>query len=252
MEWYYVENGKAVGPMDEGRFAQLIQNGTVTPDSLIWREGMAEWKPRSLAAAELGALGNLPPQPAAAAPGHQNCAQCGKSFPEEDLMKFEGSWVCVDCKPVFLQRLKEGVRMPTAVVYGGFWIRFGAKIIDGILLQIINYLIVLPIFAVMGTHETRVLGVLWFFQIIISLLVPVALTTFFNGKYGATPGKMACRLKIVTADGGKITYLRAFARYFSEIISSMTLLIGYMMAGWDEEKRALHDRICNTRVIRNV
>jgi uncharacterized RDD family membrane protein YckC len=33
------------------------------------------------------------------------------------------------------------------------------------------------------------------------------------------------------------------------IVSGMILLIGYIMAGFDNEKRALHDRVCDTRVI---
>jgi uncharacterized RDD family membrane protein YckC len=38
-------------------------------------------------------------------------------------------------------------------------------------------------------------------------------------------------------------------RYFSEMLSGMIMMIGYIMAGFDDEKRALHDRICNTRVV---
>jgi uncharacterized RDD family membrane protein YckC len=33
------------------------------------------------------------------------------------------------------------------------------------------------------------------------------------------------------------------------IVSGIILLIGYIMAGFDDEKRALHDRVCDTRVI---
>jgi uncharacterized RDD family membrane protein YckC len=80
--------------------------------------------------------------------------------------------------------------------------------------------------------------------------VPAAYDTWFVGKYGATPGKMACKLKIVDPDGGQIPYLRAFGRHFAKWLSSMTLLIGYIMAVFDEEKRTLHDRVCETRVIR--
>jgi uncharacterized RDD family membrane protein YckC len=68
--------------------------------------------------------------------------------------------------------------------------------------------------------------------------------------YGATPGKMALGLKIVRPDGGPISAGRAVGRYFAEILSALTLMIGYMMAGWDSEKRALHDRIADTRVIK--
>jgi uncharacterized RDD family membrane protein YckC len=80
-------------------------------------------------------------------------------------------------------------------------------------------------------------------------VIAIGYETFFIGKYGATPGKMACKIKVVTADGGKVSYLLAFGRYFAKVLSSLTCLIGYIMAAFDDEKRALHDRICNTRVV---
>jgi uncharacterized RDD family membrane protein YckC len=61
---------------------------------------------------------------------------------------------------------------------------------------------------------------------------------------------MALRLRIVRANGDKVTYGRACGRYFGKLLSSVTFLIGYIMAAFDEEKRGLHDRICDTRVIR--
>jgi uncharacterized RDD family membrane protein YckC len=70
----------------------------------------------------------------------------------------------------------------------------------------------------------------------------------FIGKYGATPGKMLCRIKVVTAEGQRVTYGRATGRYFAEIIS-MFCNIGYIIAAFDSQKRALHDHIAGTRVI---
>lgn len=251
MNWYYVESGNSVGPIAEDQLMQLIRSAKITPDTLVWHEGMAEWKPcREAGPAAALADSPLAPSAVAAPEGHRFCAQCGNSFPEDDMMKYENLWVCVNCKPLFLQKLKEGVRVSTGVLYGGFWIRLGAKIIDGILLQIINYMLILPVFAFAGLGSTKVFGAIWFLQFFISMLVPIVLTTFFVGKFGATPGKMACRLKIVTAEGGKVTYLRAFARYWGEVVSQLTFSIGYLLAAWDDEKRALHDRICNTRVVR--
>lgn len=61
---------------------------------------------------------------------------------------------------------------------------------------------------------------------------------------------MALKLKIVRPNGDPITYGRALGRYFGEMLSGLILCIGFMMAGWDEEKRTLHDRVCDTRVIR--
>jgi uncharacterized RDD family membrane protein YckC len=84
----------------------------------------------------------------------------------------------------------------------------------------------------------------------LQFIIVISYQTLFVGRFGATPGKMACGLRVVTADGGRVTYARALARYFSTIISAVTLMIGFVMAAFDEEKRALHDRICDTRVVR--
>ncbi len=183
------------------------------------------------------------------------CAQCGKSFSSNDMVKFENSWVCQFCKPIFLQKLKEGVSTSKSLTYGGFWIRFGAKIIDGILLQIVNYAVLLPVMALMGFKRTAptaagIAGIAGAYILIFGF--NIAYITFFLGKFGATPGKMACRLKVINPDGSKISYLKAFGRYWGELLSAFTLSIGYLMAAWDTEKRALHDRVCNTRVVKVV
>jgi uncharacterized RDD family membrane protein YckC len=73
---------------------------------------------------------------------------------------------------------------------------------------------------------------------------------FFVRKYDATPGKMAMGLKILRPDGSKLSVGRIIGRYFASIISALILLIGYIMAAFDEEKRALHDRLADTRVIK--
>jgi uncharacterized RDD family membrane protein YckC len=72
---------------------------------------------------------------------------------------------------------------------------------------------------------------------------------FFLGKFGATPGKMICRLKVVTPEASAIGFGRAAARYFAQILTNCTFCIGYLIAAFDPEKRALHDHICRTRVI---
>jgi uncharacterized RDD family membrane protein YckC len=68
---------------------------------------------------------------------------------------------------------------------------------------------------------------------------------------GATPGKLILSLEVIRADGTRPGWGLAIGRYFAKILSSWpTLYIGYIMAGIDDEKRALHDRICNTRVVK--
>src|SRR5947208_255797 len=69
-------------------------------------------------------------------------------------------------------------------------------------------------------------------------------------RLGATPGKLVLKLKVVRPDGAKVSLGRALGRYFAKMISAVLLGIGYIMAAFDPEKRALHDRIADTRVIK--
>jgi uncharacterized RDD family membrane protein YckC len=55
---------------------------------------------------------------------------------------------------------------------------------------------------------------------------------------------------VVTPDGDRIGYIKAFVRYVGKVVSWIILGIGFIMAAFDGEKRALHDRMCETRVVR--
>jgi uncharacterized RDD family membrane protein YckC len=88
------------------------------------------------------------------------------------------------------------------------------------------------------------------FFYLVAMVIAVGYEIWFTARYSATPGKMALGLKVIRAQGGPISYGLSTGRYFAKILDSFTFGIGYMMAGWDSEKRALHDRICDTRVVR--
>jgi len=167
---------------------------------------------------------------------------------EDDLIRLGNNLVCSKCKSLFVQRLREGVAPAGELgelVYAGFWIRLCAKILDGLILSACGF--ILGLLTVLVTRHPIGAGVL---QNLLAFILNIAYVTYFLGNCGATPGKMACGLKVVRPDGEKVTYGRACGRFFAELISSMTLAIGYIMAAFDEEKRSLHDRICDTRVVR--
>jgi len=166
-------------------------------------------------------------------------------FFDDELIQFGDALVCGKCKPLFVQKLKEGVTVAGEMVYAGFWIRFGAKFIDGIILGIAGFAL-----GFLGSLIVRHAVAAAVIENVLSFALSVAYTTYFVGAYSATPGKMACGLKVVRSDGEKISYGRACGRCFAEFASYLTLTIGYIMAAFDQEKRALHDRICDTRVIR--
>jgi uncharacterized RDD family membrane protein YckC len=167
------------------------------------------------------------------------------------MIQFQKSWVCAGCKPIFIQKIKEGVSVAGSMDLAGFWLRFGAWAIDAFIMGIVNVVIFIPI----GMYTSTVPGNPAAFALmpLIMLLqygIPAVYETWFVGRYGATPGKMACKLKVVVEDGSRVTYLRSLGRHFAKWLSGMILLIGYIMAAFDEEKRTLHDRICETRVVR--
>lgn len=237
MNWYYAEETTRKGPFDDAAFNELLKSGRITPDTLVWREDLTDWKPYR----EVAPMLVIGEDDAA-------CAQCARTFPKSEMVQYEGLWVCATCKPTFFQRIREGIGPRGEFTYGGFWIRFLAKFIDGIVMQVVGLglNLLLGLLFDPSTQGGLFLAVSW----VLSVSINAAYATYFGGKYGATPGKLACRLRIVMADGSPITYLRAFARHFAEILSSLTLGIGYIIAAFDDEKRTLHDRVCDTRVIR--
>lgn len=66
---------------------------------------------------------------------------------------------------------------------------------------------------------------------------------------GATLGKRAMGLTVVTKDGGRPSFIILLCREtFGRYLSSL-LCIGYLLCLADPEQGALHDRICDTRVV---
>ncbi len=171
------------------------------------------------------------------------CSECGREFGEDALIVFGDSMVCAECKPFFVQKLKEGVNVAGELVYAGFWIRVGAKIIDWVIGAVVSSGFGFAAGLIGGIQAHLTANILtWGFA--------VAYPTFFLGKYGATPGKMACGLKVIRPDGEALRYGRALGRFFGEFLSAVILCIGYLMVAFDKEKRALHDRVCDTRVVK--
>jgi len=178
------------------------------------------------------------------------CSVCGTTLPDSELIQYGDAKICASCKPDFFQRLKEGTALPIGLNYAGFWKRGGAKIIDGIILQLVYFLMFFGFgVSIISTKRTPEELPLVMTLTLVYYLICFGYKTFFVGKFGATPGKMALKIKIINADGSKVGYLKAFGRLFANWLSGIILGIGYIMAAFDEEKRALHDRICNTRVI---
>jgi uncharacterized RDD family membrane protein YckC len=252
--WYYAAGGRQAGPVTEVELDALISSGAVRGDTLVWREGLPDWQPLNVARPpEAQSVAVAAPVAAPQAPT-RFCSECGQPRLERELVNFGDRIVCYACKDAFAQRVREQGGFTQRFAYAGFWIRFLARLLDAIVL----YIIILPVtflvlgsaaFTVSNDGPTPMFILLNMIVLIFQIAVSATYEVWFLTRHGATPGKMVVGKKVVTADGGPLTTGRALGRHFAVYLSSFTLMIGFIMAAFDDQKRALHDRICDTRVI---
>lgn len=130
----------------------------------------------------------------------------------------------------------------------GFWIRAGASVIDTILMMIIIF----PILTLMyGTDywmkESFSAGPV---DIFLNYLLPAIAVIAFWVYRSATPGKMLCKLKIIsTKDGGPPSVGQSIGRYFAYYVSMIPLFLGFFWVAFDKKKRGWHDMLSSTAVV---
>ncbi|MGD9260520.1 MAG: DUF4339 domain-containing protein, partial [Desulfobacterales bacterium] len=108
MNLYYADGEQQKGPIGKNELQALITAKRINTKTLVWQPGMENWQ-------ELGVF--VRSRYAKAAPSHESsvpakqsvCAECAKSFSQDEMIRFQESWVCADCKPIFIQKIKEGV-----------------------------------------------------------------------------------------------------------------------------------------------
>jgi uncharacterized RDD family membrane protein YckC len=226
--WYYsIEEGKQEGPVTTDALREMVGSGRLAAKHLVWREGMPNW-----AAAE-----TVPELFPPAAPVIPAAVPLSYQTPAPQINYYN---------PV------GGV-----VVYGGFWLRFAAYIIDMVILWVPQYVIEtalgamghyavpmsrhgIPLFPNMGSMGGLInIAMQWLYFALME-----------SSSWQATLGKRVCGLIVTDLAGARLTFGRATGRYFGKMISGVILNIGYMMAGWTQRKQALHDMIAGTLVIR--
>jgi uncharacterized RDD family membrane protein YckC len=137
--------------------------------------------------------------------------------------------------------------------YAGFWLRFGAYMIDFIVCFVILFIFSMLFGVSMAfggdsdNLEWGALGLIAVMYIAIILYFPI----LESSSWQATIGKRAVGIKVIDLDGRRIGFGRALGRFFAKIISGIILYIGYIMAGFTERKQALHDIIAGTLVIKD-
>ncbi|MBQ3277498.1 MAG: RDD family protein [Oscillospiraceae bacterium] len=129
-----------------------------------------------------------------------------------------------------------------------FWPRAAAFLLDRALLWLALLAVRLPALFSGGAMTRDVLFRFSWLDILGWALI-TAYFTALTACTGATLGKKAMGLRVVTKEGKKVPFLtvlwrESFARYLSGI-----LCIGYLLCAADPENGTLHDRICDTRVV---
>lgn len=196
-------------------------------------------------------------------PGTLYCAECGRPTPPDELARFGDLLVCPLCKDNYAQKLREGVAPTVTFTYAGFWIRFVAVLIDTVILMIVNTIVSSMMFGTIMTPIPQVTPGANPMEVLPAVLATVGasmgISTVLGALYeslfiaylAATPGKLAIGLKVIRSNGAPVGIGRAFGRHFAKYLSGLILAIGYIMAAFDAEKRALHDMICDTRVVKS-
>lgn len=238
-DWYYADaTNQRQGPMPASELAALHARGALRPETLVWREGLAAWTPWRQVMHEVvapAAATGAPPVPPDAAVEEASPYAPPRAVLHDDSAVVAGNHI----------------------VYAGFWKRVAASIIDSFVTTFVMWILMIPLFLLIGggieamarvNDGSNVLLTLLYYGI--SLAIPLIYMAWMHSSSNqATLGKMAVGIKVVRTDGERISFLRAFGRYFAYILSSMLLFIGLIMAGFTERKQALHDFICDTLVV---
>lgn len=230
MPWYYANDNRRTGPVNDSEFARLAREKVIRAETLVWRHGMPDWK--TFAEVEPTLPPEMPPElPAVEASGTE----------------------------VFVEGAAGAFIVPVRLAYAGFWVRGAAKLVDWALLWALSRGLVVAF----GMGELNPMDVLEMSPealgpLVARLLLLVFLDSamrlgfywYFLKRHGATPGKLMFGLQVVSTRGGPLTNGQIVARYFSEVLAKyFTLGIGYTVAAFDAEKRAMQDHFCDTRVV---
>lgn len=246
-EYYILRDGERLGPFDEATILRDRERGVLRDKDLIWAEGLEDWVPVSAAFAELGkrsaapldlqleALEEPPPDS-----GRNEDRRRGYRIASEDPM--------ADIPPAGA----------FAFDYAGFWVRFGAVVIDGMIVWLV--VVGLGIAVLLGWQlvspqaTPEQLSENAFPVLLVNLLGLIIPWLYYarleGGPRSATLGKRVFNLEVRFAhDLEPFGFLIGTARYGVSIISALLLFIGYLIQPFTARKQALHDLATGTVVI---
>ena len=145
---------------------------------------------------------------------------------------------------------------PAATQYAGFWRRFAASLIDGLIIAPVSFVIQLAfgVSSLSGNLATQREEPGWLARYIIANALVIVLGWLYyaameSSTRQATLGKMALGVVVTDIDGRRVSFARATGRYFGKWLSSLILCIGFLMIAFTEKKQGLHDMMAKCLVV---
>ena len=180
-----------------------------------------------------------------------NCSSCGRSVDA-------WSGFCSSCGAPL-----SGASDGAAVTYAGFWLRFAAVFIDGLIITAVTFIPAVVLGLVVGvgigatagrssSTQTAVGAAMGLATLLVYAFLLVGGWLYFalmeSSARQATFGKSLCGIKVTDLNGNRISFARATGRHFAKLLSVFTFYIGYLMAAFTERKQALHDLVAGCLV----
>lgn len=140
--------------------------------------------------------------------------------------------------------------------YAGFWVRFAAYVLDHLIVFVGLLGVRLLLFAVSG-----ILGILGMHFLDADILFQYSLKDialyicqvlyFIVCIYetGTTPGKRVFRLRVVSTEEQLRLFDVVYRETVGRFLCHVSIGLGYLLVGLDQQKRGLHDMLSDTRVV---
>lgn len=250
--WYYADAANArQGPVEAAELVRLRLQGRLGWETLVWREGLADWRPMREFAAELAQADDRGPLPAT---GDGAVTATSRAAASEPALPHAASPATAsgDPDPV----------LAGEIVHAGFWKRFAAMVIDGFVTTAASWALQIPLFLLAGAAGAMdgdplaggPLGL-----ILLSYAIGLAVPLFYfawmhSSRAQASLGKMAVGIKVTRGSGERISFWRAFGRYWAYVLTvvftfGIGALVSAFTTGLGARRQALHDMICDTLVV---
>ena len=267
-QWYYADASRQrLGPIPAADLVRRFHQGLLRLDTLVWKEGLAEWQALRDFTQEL-ALHEAPAEtfymPAAAASPQPQPAPVRQDDRQAEVPVFSSTTPeSPYAPPQAVVASDEAFHAGGEVIQAGFWKRAAAYFLDGVVVmiasQVVQMVVMIGFFgmnlgAMTGDPQSLIASTGGMLMLASVYLLPLLISVGYYGAFHAsskqaTLGKMAVGIKVVRGDGRRISLGRAIARYFATLLSTVILGIGFLMAAFTQRKQALHDMVCDTLVV---